>query len=208
MKKKDGTLLTLGTIFIAYWLLDFFNNALLKHDYSWLLWYSAAGFLLTGIALVIQNNKLIYSLFCALFIVESIWIIDLFYVIASHKSLIGFAEYILSPGFHTKDLYFTLYHSLIPIGLLIAVLRIKKPYKYAWIGATIFASTLAVLTYFLTNPSTSQVNCLHSINQCHTVFSFLYKINNPYRIFVALTGLTVFVYIPTDYALFFFKKNK
>lgn len=190
----------LGLIYISYWLLDFSKNAVLTHDYSWLLWYSSAGFLMTGIALIVQNTKLIYSMFCALFVVETVWIVDLFYVIFTHRTLIGFTKYMLSPSFHVNDLFFTLYHALIPIGLLIAILQTKKTYKYGWVGAMIFATSLAALTYLLTDPN-SQVNCIHTANQCNTVFSFLYRIENPYRIIIALIGLTIFVFVPTNYLL-------
>lgn len=197
----------LGIVYVIYWFFDFLKNAVLTNNYSWLLWYSAAGFLITGIALIIQNIKLIYSLFCALFVVESVWIVDLFYAIFYHRTLFGLTEYILSPSFTSKDLYFTLYHALIPIGLLIAVLRSKKTYNYGWIGATIYAASLVVLTYFLTD-SQSQVNCIRSINNCHNIFSFLYQIDYLPRVFIALSGLSLFVFIPTNYTLLYFKKNR
>lgn len=205
--KRDKTLAIIGVFYVIYWVFDFINNGVMKHDYSWVLWYSAAGFLITGIALIVQNARLLYSMFCALFLIETMWIIDFIYNIFRHETLIGFTEYILSPSFQTKDLLFTLYHVLIPTGLLFAIIRVKKPYKYAWAGAMIFATTLSLLTYFLTGPA-SRVNCIHSVNQCQTIFSFLYNISNPYRIFIALLGLLVFAYIPTNYILFMMNKNK
>lgn len=206
-EKKNKPLMVLGVVCVVYWLLNFLNNAVLTHDYGWLLWYSSAGLLITGMALITQNTKLLYSMFCALFVAETVWMVDLFYVIFSHHPLVGFTGYMLSPSFNTKDLYFTLYHLLIPISLFIAIYQTKKIYKYGWIGAMIFAATLAILTYFLTSPY-SQVNCIHSINQCQTIFSFLYTIGDLYRIIVALIGLTVFVFIPTNYLLLYFKTRK
>lgn len=205
--KKDKILVSLGMVYIVYWFVDFYKNAVLTHDFSWLLWYSSAGFLLTGIALVTQNVKLIYSLFCALFVIETLWIVDLVYSFLNHHTLIGLTEYILSPTFQIKNFFYTLYHALIPIGLLVAVLRIKNTYKYGWAGATLFVTTLLTLTYFLTSPH-SQVNCIHAINKCHSIFSFLYKINYLSRISVAIIVLTLCIFIPTNYILFYFKKQK
>lgn len=204
---KNKILLILGIVDITYWLLDFFNNAVIPNNYSWLLWYSAAGMLLTGIALVIQNVKLIWSLFCALFVLETLWIVDSLYLIFTHRALIGFSEYMLAPTFHTKEVLFTLYHVLIPISLLAAVLIIKKTYKYGWIGATIFAIVLSLLTYFIAGPE-SQVNCLNGVKGCKSIFPFLYQINNPYRIMIVLVSLMILIYIPTNYILYIFKKDR
>lgn len=206
-EKKNKPLVVLGAVCVVYWFLNFLNNAVLTNNYGWLLWYSSAGLLITGIALISQNIKLLYSVFCALFVAETLWIVDLFYITFSHHPLIGFTGYMLSSSFNTNDLYFTLYHLLIPISLFMAIHQTKKTYKYGWIGAIIFATTLITLTYFLAGPI-SQVNCVHSINQCHTIFSFLYGIGNPYRIIIALIGLTVFVFIPTNYILLYFKTKK
>lgn len=192
-------------MYVIYWVVDFFKNAVLTHDYTWLLWYSSAGFLLTGIALITQNVKLIYSMFCALFVIETLWIVDLFYTYFNHHTLIGLTEYILSPAFQPQNLYFTLYHAFIPVGLFVAVLRIRKTYTYGWVGATLFTTTLLTLTYFLTGPH-SQVNCIHT-DQCHTVVSFLYKVNSLSRISIAILVLTLFIFIPTNYILVYFKKR-
>lgn len=203
--RKDSLLAILGIVFVGYWLTDFYNNAVLPHDFSWIFWYSSAGFLMTGIALILQNIKLIYSLFCALFVIESLWFFDLIYTMSHHSSFIGLTAYILTPSFHITNLYLTLYHIFIPLGLLLAVHRSKQTYHYGWIGATLFALVLVVLTYFLTG-STSHVNCIHSMSECNSAFSFLYKIANPYRTILALTGLMIFVYIPTNYLLLYCKK--
>lgn len=203
---KNKILFLLGIFYISCWIFDFIINAVLKQDYSWLVWYSAAGFLLTGIALIIQNIKLIYSLFCALFVIETIWVIDFLYVLFTRQSVFGATEYMLSPTFSAQDYYITLYHVLIPIGLLIAVILNKKSYKYGWVGALIFASTLFIITYFFLSPL-SQVNCIHSLNQCHTIFSFFYQINNPLRIFIIVICLTTIIYLPTNYILLYLKSN-
>lgn len=206
-KHRDKMLYLLGIIYVVYWGINFFHNAVLTHDYSWLLWYSSTGFLLTGIALITQNIRLIYSLFCALFVIESLWIVDFIFAISKHLTLIGLTGYIYVPTFHITDLYLTLYHVLVPTGLFIAVRRIQVVYTRGWLGAVIFATTLAILTYFLTNQN-SQVNCIHSVNECHTIFSFLYRITNPYRTIIALVGLTVGIFIPTNFLLIHYKKRK
>jgi len=188
----------LGIICIIYWLFDFIFNALLIHNFSWLLWYSSAGLLITGIALVTQNEVLLYSSFCALFIIESLWTVDFLGLFIVHKSLSGLTAYTKALNFTEKDLFLTLYHMLIPLSLFYAIRKTTKIYKYGWIGAVLFSSTLAFLTFFLVNPY-DRVNCISNLSNCQSIFSFFYKINNPYRIFAALFMLLIFVYLPTNY---------
>lgn len=207
VKKYNKLLLILGILYVIYWLFDFYYNAIIPHNFSWVLWYSSAGFLLTAIALIIQNELLIYSLFCALFAIEGVWTIDFFYGLLSHKSLLGLTSYIDFINFDISHYYSTFYHPLIPIGLFIAILLIQKIHKYGWVGATLFASILILLTYLFVNPN-YQVNCIYSSSPCNNIFSFLYKIKDPYRTFIVLFGLTFFIYIPTNYILVQIKKRQ
>lgn len=207
VKKYNKLLLILGIFYIIYWLFDFYQNAIIPHNFSWILWYSSAGFLLTAIALIIQNEFLIYSLFCALFAVEGIWTFDFIYGLIFHKSLLGFTDYIDFTNFNIQYYYSTFYHPLIPIGLFIAILYTKKIHKYGWIGAIFFVSILMLLTYLFVNPN-DQINCIYSSSPCNNIFSFLYKIPDPYRSFVVLLGLTSFIYLPTNLILIQLKKIK
>lgn len=207
MKTKRNSFITfLGVVCIVYWLVDFIFNALIPHHFSWLLWYSSAGLLLTGIALLLQNNILIYSLFCALFIPELTWIIDFVGKFLFHKSLFGFTFYLNGLDFAGKSLYLTLYHFLIPASLLFAIYHSKKIFIYGWLGALVFGSIIAFLTYTFVGQH-DQVNCMQSLSPCKTVFSFLYAIPNPQRIFTTLFFLVIFIYIPTNFIILKFKKK-
>jgi len=197
----------LGVICILYWLFDFIFNALLPHNYSWLLWYSSMGLLVTGIALITQNEVLIFSSFCALFIIETLWTVDFLGLFIFHKSLSGITAYTKTLSFTEKDLFLTLYHMLIPISLLYALWKTTKIYKYGWVGAVLFSSMLMFLTFFLVGPY-DRVNCISNLSNCQSIFSFLYKISNPYRIFAALFMLLLFVYLPTNYVIIKLKKKQ
>lgn len=198
----------LGAICLSYWLLDFINTVLINHRPSWLLWYSSSGLFLTGIALVSANKFFISSMFSALFVAEALWSVDFLYRLSFHKNLLGLTQYAFSSDFTRKDFYMSFYHFVIPICLLIAVRNIQKVYSNAWIGAAGFASTIAFLTYFFTD-SSDKVNCIHSFSQCQTsVFSFMFAIHNPLRIFVVLIVLVVLVYIPSNYVLVRLKEKK
>lgn len=206
-KKYNKLLLMLGIFYVIYWLFDFFYNAVISNNFSWILWYSSAGFLLTGTALIIQNELLIWSLFCALFAIEGFWTLDFLYGLLFQKSLLGFTSYINFSNFNIKPVYFTLYHILIPFGLFMAILLTRKIYKYAWVGAASFALILMFLTYLFVNPN-EKVNCIYSVSHCNSIFNFLYAIKNPYRSFIMLFGLIFFIYLPTNYLLVYFKKTK
>ena len=203
---KNKLLTLLGIFFIGYWAWDVITNAVLVDDYSWLLWYSSVGLLLTGIALILQNIKFLYSLFCALFILETLWVLDMMLLLFNHNSVLNLSHY-LSSNFNIKDTFFVLYHALIPISLLYAVLTNKKTYSFGWVGAAIYAGVLELCTYLFTGTESS-VNCIHSLRHCAPAISFFNKIQTPYRIPLGLFLLTFLIFIPTNYILLYFKKDK
>ncbi len=207
MKSESSVVVRiLGILCIFYWIGDFIINAFIPHNYSWLLWYSSAGLLSTGIALATENTALIYSLFCALFVPETVWLFNFLVLFFWRKNIFGITLYTHAVDYTKKDFYLTLYHFLIPVCLFYGVKHAKKIYQSGWIGASIFAGIILFLTYFLVSP-TRQVNCIESFAKCHTVFAFLYNIPNPERVLVALFGMTVFVYIPTSFAVVVVKKR-
>ena len=73
------------------------------------------GLYFTSIALITENIILIDTLFCALFVMESLWSIDFFYNLFFHNSLLKLANYAFIPGFSRINFLLTFYHPLIPI---------------------------------------------------------------------------------------------
>lgn len=199
-KQFDIVIKTIGLICLIYWVIDFINNVFFGNGPTWLIWYSSFGLFLTSIALISENKMLIFSMFCALFVPETIWTIDFIYVVLTHGTFLGLTNYAFSESFSKKDFYMTFYHFLIPIGLFIAIIRTPHSYKYGWVGASIFIFTLLLLTYIFIPPS-SGVNCLYQTARCKVIFSFLYNVNVYYRMLIALSGLILFIYIPTNFIL-------
>lgn len=189
----------LGLILLLTWIIDAFNIVFLHHKPHSLLWYSNAGLLATSIALLTRNSLLVFILFCALFVVEFLWGIGFLSLLFLHKIPginVGFEFYYLP-----KDFILTMYHFLIPPVLLFGVFQLKRVYKHAWIGALVYSTTLILLTYFFVTPEKS-VNCVHIINHCRIFAPFLFNIENPTRIYVGLTLITLFIYIPSNYFLY------
>ncbi len=207
-KKENGRLLlVLGSIALLYWIFDFINIVFFLHDSLWLLWYSSAGLLLTAVALLTRNKKLISSAFCALFVIESVWIIDFFLMLFFKVYLFGFTSYAFSPNFSQKDFFMTFYHVLIPLFLFIGIRKTPGVDQSGWMGASVFALCLALLTYFLSNPH-DRVNCLYPVDSCQTNLSFMYSLSVLQRIFIALVFLVFVVYIPTNIIIIKLKSQK
>ena len=162
-------MLILGSICIVYWFGDFIFNALIPHHFSWLLWYSSVGLLGTGIALLTGNLALLYSLFCALFLPETIWAMDFLIALFFHQDIFGLIVYANILSLSKRYFYLTLYHFIIPIALFYGLYSSKKIYKYGWIGAGFFLSSIILLTAWLVSPK-DQVNCLSSLTRCKTIF--------------------------------------
>ncbi len=189
----------IGLMLLLIWVIDALNIVFLHHKPGSLFWYSNAGLLLTSIALLTRNSRLIFILFCALFFAEFIWGIG-FLMLIFFQKIPGIVDN-LKLQFETKDLILTLYHFLIPPVLLFGVFKLKRIYKNAWWGALLYASILVLFTYFLVSPQKS-VNCLYPVDHCRRFFPFLFRIENPLRLFVGLLLLTIFIYIPSNYFLY------
>ena len=203
MTKKQSTnvVFYLGLLCLSVWIADFINIIFFVNKAVTLLWYSNVGLLATAIALLRKDSRLIFTLFCALFVIEGIWGVGFFSLFLFNKAIPGVADYAFAPSYSTKDFIFSLYHILTPIALLIAVVKFRKIYKHGWVGATVFASTLIFITYFFVDKA-QNVNCVHTLSHCRSFLSFLYTFSNPSRLFLGLIFVTVVVYIPTNYILY------
>jgi hypothetical protein len=185
---------------LFYWFFDFYSIVFLSGRPSWLLWYSSSGLLLTSIALITGNVKLIYTAFCALFIIDFFWTFDFLFKLFSHHSLFGFTNYAFDAAFSKKDFFMSMYHMLVPFALIIAIFRLKTSYKYGWLGALFFTLILIIASTILTNPD-DRVNCVHAVEACKKAAPFLFSLNNPFRTIFTLSFITLFVFMPSNYFL-------
>ena len=199
--KKDSLTYPLGIFCLIYWLFDVINMIFIIHKPEFMLWYSSAGLFFTAIALITGNSVLISIMFCSLFLVESIWSLDFLGKIFFNKNFLGITSYVFSPSYSKKDFFMTMYHIFLPPILFFSVLKTKKVFRYSWAGSTVYLFVLLFLTYTFVSRSET-VNCVHQLSQCKGLFSSIASITpNPYRVFVILTVLVVFVFIPTNYIL-------
>jgi hypothetical protein len=204
MKKITFNSITvLGLVCVSAWIADAVNVIYFLHTPASLLWYSSTALLFTGVSLIIQNKKMLSIAFCAFFILESMWTISFLTGILFHKPLLGITDYMFDPSYAKRNFYTSMYHILISPSLLVAVLKIKPYYKWAWIWSMGIAAFLAVLTLFLVDPN-EQINCIHMIRPCK-VFGFFNSIPDPFRVILGILLATLFAYIPSNYLLKFLK---
>jgi len=207
-RKRSRVLLFFGTIGLVYWSIDFLNNMIYIHHPTWMLTYSSMGFFLTCIALLIENEVLIFSLFSALFIMEAVLCVDLLYTTILGKSLLGFASYVFAPDFGKRNLVFTSYHYLIPINLLVGVINSSKAYKKGWLGALGYVFFLLILSFIFVKPG-ENINCIHAVDFCKSKLPIAFVFPEFLRIPIWITLITVVVYIPSSYlAVWLNKKGK
>lgn len=195
--KTQSLLASLVAIFLF---IDIFNKAFMAHEPGRIFWYSTVGLAFTAVALFTENSFLVTTVACALFIPEGIWTLGFFFFLFSQKSLPGVSPHAFSLSLTRYASFITLYHLLFIPSLVYAVLHLKKVSHFGWLGAFSFASIVAILTYTLNNGH-DNINCIYSIQNCVSLISPLYKISNPLRIIIAVTLLTLFVYIPTNIVL-------
>ncbi len=200
-KRSIDVVFYLGVVCLLVWIVDFINIVFIIQKSITLLWYSNTGLLATAIALLRRDSRLIFTLFCALFIIEGIWGVGFFSLLLFNKAIPGVADYAFAPSYSSKDFILSLYHLVTPISLLIALVKFRRVYKYGWVGASIFASALTFITYFFVDKS-QNVNCVHTLDHCRSMLSFLYTVTNPSRLFLGIACITVVVYIPTNFILY------
>jgi hypothetical protein len=205
--RKFDIVTVLGIISLGYWVIDIFNNIFLLHEATGSLWFSSAGIGMTGLALLTRNGFLLSSLFCALFVVETGWNVGFFSHMLFHRSFMGFTDYLFNGTYTTKDFWITSYHIIMIPFIVTGLVKQKVVYKSAWIGALVFSSVLAMLTYFFA-PSWETANCVHAFDNCRIVLFFIANMTNPLRTVVGVILATVLMYIPTNYLLLKALKGK
>lgn len=199
--KKDKVIYTLGIFCFVYWFLDFINIVFFVKKPEYLLWYSTTGLLLTSLALIRRSPIFISIMFCALFVMESVWIIDFLGKIFFNNHIFGVTNYLFEPSYTRKDFIMSMYHLLLPPALLVALFRTKKVFRYSWVGSVVYASTLAFLTFFIVSPS-EIVNCVHRLTRCRGFFSSIFTaVPQPFHIFVSIVSALLLIYLPTNYFL-------
>lgn len=199
--KKDKILFLLGVLSLLLWVIDFINVIFFVKKPEYLLWYSSSGLLFTSIALLSRSPKMISIMFCSLFVLESIWVIDFLGKIIFNSHFWGVTNYMFAQTLTKKDFVISLYHLFIPPALLIAMIRTKIVFRYSWLGSIVYGSVLAYLTLILGSKG-EIVNCVHQLTRCRGFFSFILTLlPYPYHIFTTILFTTIIVYIPTNYIL-------
>lgn len=196
MRIKDPLFL-LGMLSISFWILDSLNKIFILHKPYLMIWYSSVGLLLTAIGLIRKNSFLLSSMFCALLLIESMWLISFFTILIVHHPITPIANYAFAADFPRFEFFTTLYHILLVPSVVFALTLIKKVHPLGWLGAFIFATGVSLIALLIT-PNNDNVNCIYA--PCEELFNHLYQYPNPWRIFLATISLTFFVYLPLNIA--------
>ena len=198
MRKEIGYLLLLLTLSLFF--LDTFYKVFILHAFYRVFWYSTMGLFLISLALILENSFIATTSMVALFLIEGIWTVGFFYSFLTHNQILSLSSSTFDINLRNYYSLITLYH-LIFIPILIFIFtKLKRVNSNGWIGAAAFASVVGFLTYVF-GSSSDNVNCIYSTQNCISNIRFLYNIQNPLRIIIAVFLLTVFVYIPTNYFL-------
>lgn len=183
----------LGLVGSFFWILDTINKIFILQKPYQMIWYSSMGLLFTTIGLFKKNSLLLTSMFCALLLLESFWLISYFSTVLFHHTFTPFADYAFSPAFPKFESFTTLYHILLVPSVIYALIKLKKIHPLGFLGAFAFATSLALISTKIVPPS-DNVNCIYA--PCEGLFTRLYLYPNPLRILIATFSLTLYVYLP------------
>lgn len=192
-------------ILFLFWIADTFTKIFILGEPLRTLWFSSVGLIITAIALFTESSFLITSMFSALAVIEGIWDIGFFSKLLFNISIPGVAVYAFQNGYPNWQFVITLYHLFIIPALFFAVIKIKKIHKWGWIGATLFTSLIAFLTYTLPG-NKENINCIFRVDYCQSFLKPLYQFDNPERILVGVYLLSALLFLPLNYLLIRFKK--
>tara|TARA_Y100000034_G_C6772007_1_gene344432 strand:- start:131 stop:838 length:708 start_codon:yes stop_codon:yes gene_type:complete len=191
--KPNTQLKILGIFFLLLFLFKLIQNIYANAPRT-SLWFCTTFLLIIFIGLYFNNLLILSSSIVSLFIIETLWVIDLIYFSFSGKLIIGIASYLftLSPS----EYILTFYHFfslLIPIYIVFSV---KKFHKNAWILSSLHLLILSILTISLTKVN---INCVRSACEMG-IFNFLYYLKPPWLpfIFFQWIGITLIIFIPTN----------
>src|SRR6185369_16850389 len=99
-KSHNKLLLFFGILCLIFWLFDFIHTVIFLNRPSWMFSYSSVGLLFVSISLLSENSVLIYSSFCSLFFMESIFCIDFIYHLVFQKPLFNLSNYAFVSGYN------------------------------------------------------------------------------------------------------------
>lgn len=173
---------------------------------EYLLWYSLLGLAFLSLALLSRNYILISIIFCSLFFIEGVWLINFFGVLLFGYSL-GNIDYDFIPGSPNFDWIGSAYHLMLAPLSLAAILTTNKVYPKAWIYSSLFALFLGLATFVLVdNGDGENINC--TFNSCEELFKPLYALTNPFRIIAGSLLLSVFIFLPSNLLIEFIVKTQ
>lgn len=185
---------------LLFWLADTYSKVFIMHAPLRTLWFSSTGLAVTTIALFTRSSFLITSMFSALTVIEGIWDIGFLSKLLINKTIPGVAEYMFQPNFPNWEFGITLYHLFLVPVIIFALIKVHKIHKLGWLGATIFTSIVAFATYTLVKNG-DNINCVFTIDYCRSFMQPLYNFENPFRIFLGIFFLALFLFIPLNWII-------
>lgn len=205
----------LSAILLSFWLLDTYLLIFVKHTPDQMLWWSRAGLGLSVVALLLRNNFLISTLFCALFIHESLWTVSFLSRLLFQTDKIQYTNYMFGSNFSPVLYMAGLFHLFLVPSLILAIIYTKKIHRWGWVGAALFGGIIMLLSYLVAEPARN-LNCVLPDNHyqaCHTYLGFFYnlgeaKLLNPYAgMLIIDILLTLFFFLPTGLATIWIGKK-
>lgn len=163
-----------------------------------LLWFCFFVLLLFTAGLALKNTFMISTVVTSTFLISIVWSIDVLSYFVLDRFIFGATGYIAESGI--LALLATMYHFIVLFVSVFISLSIGKFHKHSWIGASLFAFFVFVITRVLTSHN---VNCVH--NSCSLILIGRLKdladiVSNyiPHWI-INWVYLTLVVFIPTHY---------
>lgn len=207
-KKARDPLFYIALILACFWIADTWEKIFILHSPARILWWSSMGLGLTVIGLVTRNIFLITSMFCMLFVTESLWTLSFLSNLFFRNDNFLFAQYAFGEKFPAWAFLITLFHLLIIPSLIFALIKLKRVSSYGWAGAYVFGLLVAYLAYFFPDQR-EDINCVRGeIAGCKLYLQHLYFLPVGYRIFFAASFQLILFYIPLNMLLIILQRGK
>jgi hypothetical protein len=161
MAKKELILDILGWFFIALGLVSVISHVVFG-NWRYAVWFCNHAMIITGIAVLCRNRFWLTAMLNWSLIPVSLWAIDFVGKVLFDVYIFGMTEYMFV-GIGWMNIIGLQHLFTVPL-MLYAMHLIGKPSQNAWLGTTLHAAILWVVSYFFITPDYN-INCAHTACQ-------------------------------------------
>jgi hypothetical protein len=196
MTKKELILDILGWFFLVLGIVSVITHVFFG-NWRYTVWFCNHSMIITGIAVLCRNRFWLTAMLNWSLIPLSLWTIDFIGKVVFNVSILGMTEYMFV-GLGWMNIVGLQHLFTVPL-MLYSLYLLGKPSPKAWLGTTLHAAILGVISYFF-------ITADYNINCAHTACKPMQWL--PYYIVLWPVVAVLLFYISNKLLVLIFRKSK